>query len=72
MPATISFRSKEQWFRDFSDYLTKNDLPRAMVFEDLLSVLFGAMSSENLRNLPVKEKYQHAINKLLQASQNND
>lgn len=71
MPATISFRTREQWYRDFSDYLTKNDLPRAMVFEDLLTALFGAMSNENLRDFPVKGKYQYAIKKLMRAAQNN-
>ena len=72
MPATISFRTKEQWYRDFSDYLTKNDLPRAMVFEDLLTVLFGAMSDENLRDFSVKGKYQHAVKKLMKAAQKNE
>lgn len=72
MPATISFRTKKQWYRDFSDYLTKNGLPRAMVFEDLLTALFGAMSAENLRDYPVQGKYQHALKKLMRAAQNNE
>lgn len=64
MEKTISFRPRNQWFRNFSDYLTKNGLSRALVFEDLLTALFVAMSDEQLRDFTVKGKYDHAIKRL--------
>ena len=70
MPATISFRTKQQWYRDFSDYLVKNDIPRTTVFEDLLTALFGAMSSEELRDCTVQQKYSHAIKRLMATAKN--
>lgn len=69
MSTTISFRTQQQWYKDFSDYLTKSGVPRQRCFEDLLTVLFAAMAAENLRDYSIAGKYTQAIKRLQKAAQ---
>lgn len=58
---TVSIRTGNKFFWEFTGYLAENGIPRRKVFEDLVILLFGAMNAPDKQNASLHEKYRKSI-----------